>query len=524
MKKLFSILLALVLVMGLCGSAFASGQTNTPATYTITMSTTANHSYTAYQVFSGKLTESNGKTVLSDIEWGSGVNGDALMTALRADSTYGSAFTSCASASDVADVLSAYDDDSAAIKAIAKIIAANKATAAGSGTTSITGLAAGYYLILDTTAAADMPDGQTYSDFMLEVVKDVTVEAKDGSTTSQKKVKDADDTAGTVTDWQDSADYDIGDAVPFQLKATVASDYANYDTYKLVFHDKESAGLSFNISSVKVYVDGTEITTGFEVKTSGLADSNCTFEVVFADLKTVTSVKAGSVITVEYTSTLNTSAVIGSTGNPNEMHVEYSNNPNSDQTGTTPDDKVIVFTYETIINKVDKDKNALTGADFTLYKEVPSTVSGAQTGADIKAGFNSDVKATALDDAKYYVVVGNKTGDATGSTFDFKGIDDGNYVLVETTIPNGYNAWDAVAFTVSATHDVNADNPQLTALTGGDLFTGSVSAGTLTATIENKSGRELPSTGGIGTTLFYVIGGLMVAGATVVLVSRKRME
>ena len=160
----------------------------------------------------------------------------------------------------------------------------------------------------------------------------------------------------------------------------------------LTFHDKEDAGLSFNKDSVKVYVDGTLITTDYEVVTEGLT-GGCTFEVRFANLKAITSVHAGSVISVEYTSTLNNQAVIGSTGNKNTSHVSYTNNPNDEQAGEngkTPDDGVIVFTYQTIVNKVtknpsydaskdtektgtDSDGNKefipLKGAGFTLYKK-----------------------------------------------------------------------------------------------------------------------------------------------------------
>ncbi len=520
-----ALLVALVLSLGVT-SAFADGNT-------ITMKTTAGHTYKAYQVFAGDLVvNEDGSTVLSNITWGNGVDGDALLTALKADTTYGNAFAECTTAADVADVLGTYVGKAADVAAIAKIIAENKADVAATSavaddkTITISGLADGYFLIVDETAEEDMPAGNTYSDFMLEVVKDVEVTAKDTTTTTEKSVKDINDTNNANFDdieWADSADHDIGDKIPFQLKATVASDYDKYEEYFFAFHDEESTGLTFDPNSVKVYVDGAEITTNFDVVTDPTDD--CTFEVVFDDLKEIATVKAGSVITVEYESELNTSAVIGSQGNTNKMYGEFSNNPNDDQHGKTTKDTVIVFTYKPIINKVDSEGTKLTGAGFTLYKEVANT-EGAQTGAAIKAALattNSSIEATALKDEKYYVAKVMQTIEDDESVFEFSGVDDGTYVLVETTIPAGYNAFKSVEVTVSATH---ADS--LTALTATELFEAVEDKGELTgeleATVENNSGTTLPSTGGIGTTIFYVVGGVLVLAAIILLVTKKRMS
>ncbi len=487
-KRLITLLLAVAMLfcMGVSASAYD---------ITIDSDNTSGHTYEAYQVFAGTLA-ADGET-LSNITWGSGVNGTALLTALQANAAYGADFAACTDADDVAEVLAGYNDNSDAIKAIAKIIAANKTTPSSSGVSPVSVDAAGYYLIVDATT--DPATGETISDFMLKVVSDVTITAKDGKTTSQKKVKDTNDTTAETSGWQDSADHDIGDDVPFQLKAVIANDYANYETYKLIFHDTESAGLSFN-NDAKVYVDGTEITTGFTV-VNDPADGD-TFDVVFNDLKKIASVSAGSVITVEYTSELNENAVIGLPGNPNEMHIEYSNNPNNEtQTGETPDDKVIVFTFKVVLNKIDGDENPLVGASFELFKKAP---------ADNDDGFT-------------WVSLGEIDG-TNLSTFTWEGIDDGDYKLVETATPDKYNSIDDIEFTVSAEHDELSDNPTLTELEGGDLFTGDVDTGALTGDVVNKKGNTLPSTGGIGTTIFYVLGGIMVACAAVLLIAKKRMS
>ena len=549
-KKMISLVLTLTMVLAMGMTAFAAD--GDPVQHTITLNAGAEqkegHTYEAYQVFAGTYDEESGQ--LKGITWGAGVDGDALLTALKADETIGSDFEDATNAVEAAAVLGGYNSNSEEAAIVANIIGDNLATAAGSSTEeeapyTIEVEGDGYYFIMDTTEA--LTEGDTYSSYMLQVVKDVEVETKDSTTESEKKVKDINDSTDTAEGaLQDSADWDIGDHVPFQLKGTVADDYDKYESYYFAFHDVEGTGLTFDgEETVVVKIDGEEVTTGYTVVTSGT--DGCTFEVVFENLKD-TAAEAGSVITVDYTSTLNDDAVIGQKGNPNTSYIEFSNNPNGEQEGTgrTPDDTVIVFTYKVIVNKVDENEEALTGSAFTLYKKVANAeTEDAETGADIKAALaeeDENIKADALEDDSSYVTVDVIAGDA-GDQFTFKGIDDGTYVLVETTIPTGYNAWDAVSFDVTATHttesDVDAETGKngaktayiLTELEGGDLFSGDLGSVTLEAekadletTIVNESGSTLPETGGIGTTLFYVFGSVLVLGAGVVLVSRRRME
>ena len=486
-KKLASLLLALVMVFALAATAFAAENT------TISAPERSTRTYEVYQIFTGDLHEG----VLSNIKWGKNGTG-----------TVGKAVDQT-----ILDALAAVNGKSnteklTEIQKYVKLDSEKFGTVSNGNPLTVP---TGYYLIKDI---GPVNDGEAYSLYVVQVVGPTTISPKVGTTTSDKKVDDKNDSNTTedATTWQDSADYDIGDAVPFKLSATIAQDYANYTHgYKLTFHDKEGAGLSFNQDSVKVYVDGTLITTGYEVVTEGLADG-CTFEVRFANLKDIASVKARSVISVEYTSTLNDQAVIGSTGNKNTSHVSYTNNPNDEQTGEggkTPDDVVIVFTYKTIVNKVTKNPNydpkvegseeyiPLKGAGFTLYKK---NASGR------------------------YEAVGSELKSADMTTFTWSGLDDGDYKLVETTTPSGYNTIPDIEFTITATHDVSSDNPTLISLSGGDKFTGKVSTGVVSANIENQSGAQLPSTGGIGTTIFYVLGSILVIGAAVLLVTKKRMS
>ena len=482
-KKLASFILAFAMVMAIAMPSVVMAVDNGSITIT---GAKAGHTFEAYQIFTGKV---SGKT-LSDIAWGSGVN-------KTGQNTLGSAKENAEKLKNETNA-----------KDFAYEVAKYLGTAAGTSTRDgenykIENLAPGYYLVKDKDGT--VPKAETYTKFILKVVGTAEVKVKSEVPTSQKKVKDTNDTTGTTTGWQDSADYDIGDQVPFQLTGTVAKDFSDYKgAYKLVFHDKESVGLTFNQKSVVVKVDGTEIKSGYTVKTTGLEDG-CSFEVVFDDLKQINSVHNGSVITVEYTSELNTKAEIGLSGNPNEMRMEFSNNPNVEQNGTTtytPWDKVIVFTYKAIVNKKDSSNKPLTGAEFTLYKKY---------GEEWKKVEKVVVKSE------------------DGTTFTFTGLDDGVYKLEETVTPGEYNTMDPIEFKIEATHDELNDKPELETLSGNKLtgevlFTPNTTEGTLETDVINYKGSELPSTGGMGTTILYVAGAVMILAAGAFLVMQKKAE
>ena len=408
-------------------------------------------------------------------------------------------------------------------------------------TNKFTGVDQGYYLIVETeTGSVEDFEEDTYSLVMLDTAgqEEITVNTKEELPQSDKKVKDANDTEGTVSDWQDSADHDIGDKVPFQITFTLPGKFDAFTTYYVGVHDIQAEGLTYN-NDLVVTVNGEEdedLTEYFEYSAvaAGACENDCTFHIVCTDIIAAAkaeniSLSAGDKIVFNYSSTLNEDAEFGATGNPNEMSIEFSNNPYGDGTSETPWDRVIVFTFKVDVDKyttIDGNKTYIPGAGFTLYKEVATKTADAKTGAEIKAELavqNAAIKATALKDDAYYEIAAEVKVDADGDTFSFEGVDDGNYVLVETTIPEGYNAWNAEEFTISAEHDIEAAQPQLTQLTGGDLLTGHVNTGILHGEIENKSGIELPETGGIGTTIFYIVGGLLVVAAVVLLVTKKRM-
>lgn len=468
--------------------------------YTLTIDHVADgHIYEAYQVFSGTLA-SDGKT-LSNIDWGSGVTPFT--------------FKEKSEASAIAKAIEGQDFDSADAKEFSKVAGANLTTPAATselsanGTAVLTVSAPGYYLVKDKDGEQN-DKYSAYTRFMMEVVGDVTARVKNDRPTVQKKVKETNDSTGTTTDWQDAADYDINDTVPFQLKATLPIHIDDYEHYYVEFTDTLSAGLTFDkITLVKA--DNTILKEDqYQVSKTENKDGTTTLSVIITDVKAVSGIsKDDKEVTVEYNATLNDKAVLGSAGNPNSVELTYSNNPNATgdgtskpaDTGKTPKDTVKVFTYQTIINKLNEKKEALKGAGFTLSKK------------DKDGNWNT-VKALAA-------------GEAT--TFEFKGLDAGNYKLEESTTPDGYNTIKPIEFTINATYDTDSADPKLTKLSGdvtsGEAkFDANEADGSLKADIVNRKGSLLPSTGGMGTTILYVIGSILVLVAAVLLITKKRMD
>lgn len=539
LKRIISAVMAFVMILAM-GSFAAFADDNT---YALTIKDTqSGHEYNAYQIFKGDYANE----VLSNIEWGSGV------TVANPEST---------DAEEVAQyIIENYSDlnyfGDELVSYLEGIGVTINTTKTALSYVTDTGYSAdvpeGYYLIKDEAANPDEEDF-VFSSYMVQVVGDTSIEPKKSVPEVEKKVMDVNDSVtGETNNWQDSADYDIGDDVPFQLTGTLPTNYADYDKYEYVFHDTQSEGLDFNASSVVVKADGVEVKGGYEVVKEDLEDG-CTFEVRFTDLKAITNeggeviqLNSTSKIVVEYTSKLNENAVIGSAGNPNKVRLEYSNNPNIETTTNTPEDKVTVFTFKFVINKVVANPDfgktigteegqvpegtnvtdkyiPLTGAGFTLYK--------------YDADAEGDDNWVALENSALTV-----SGD--GTTFTFSGLDDGRYKIVESTVPAEYNKINDIYFKVEADHDVTSDDPKLTSLKATETDEngskiednpieittvlldgeGSLPEGTLSTDIENKKGSTLPETGGMGTKIFYTLGGILVVGAGVLLVARRRMK
>ena len=504
MKKLMAALLAVAMVCAMAIPAFAAAGTEVSGSKV----SVTNHDFEAYQIFSAKL---DTKGTLSDVQWGNGVKGTELLAALQAATTLGD-FSTCSSASDVAEKLEAFNTEQAT-KFAAFVANGYLSTTKTAGTGTIELTDAGYYLIKDVTDVDGEYDALNPTLLLVSGPETVTPKVKTDIPTLQKKVQDKNDSIGesATTGWQDSADYDIGDTIPYQLTATLGN-VSNFDTYYVEFVDTMEHLTYNNITSVKV-----------DNRTLNAGEYDYDWDSASKTLKVfINNVKAygatnGSQIVVEYTAILDSDAVIGSTGNPNTAYLIFSNNPNGNGKGQTKPDKNIVFTYKVVANKVDQDNKPLAGAAFALYKKLPKVPTNGTS------YILQDNEPYALI-KELNVGVGGKVENETRTNFEWDGIDDGDYMIKEIITPAGYNTIEPIKFTVTATHETNADDPKFTELLGGDDFTGEVSTGALTTKIENRMGSTLPGTGGIGTTIFYVVGGGLMVAAAILLITKKRME
>lgn len=504
-KRMLALLAAFALVLAMAVPAWAE---EARATYTLTINN-ANGTYEAYQIFSGDLSVNEGKKVLSNIQWGSGV--DAAKMGNEKAAIVAESLTTSASAENFAEDLVSNSK-----------LSSVKATAtAKNGTAVFTGLSAGYYLVKNSS----IDSGKTYTDFILEVVGNTTANHKGDVPDVEKKVEEKNDSTGAATTWGTTADYDVGDEINFELTGTLPESYGRYTTYKYKFDDTMT-NMTYENGSVKVYYVKGESTTRNEIN-SGFASTwgngAKKLTVTFNDLKTaVPELAHGDKIVVTYTATLDANAVVGGKGNPNKVKLEYSNNPNDEGTGETPEKAVVVFTYKTIINKVKKGTDGnnvpLAGAEFTLSKFIASE-GGRDTvkvnnGAEYLGTWNNGVTVTPTN-----------TGNIA-NVFTFSGLDAGIYRLTETKTPEGYNTIDPVYFEIVATNDgTKVTNMEGKAVNGSEIsFTENTTDGSLSADVINNAGTTLPSTGGMGTTVFYVVGGGLMAVAVVLLVTKKRME
>lgn len=534
MKKIVSLLLMFVMVAAMAVTASADG-------HTITISNSVSgYTYVAYQIFSGKV--SSGQ--LTEITWGSALSGNSsLQTTILSD--YSVDNVAALAASLIEDNATAGNGEINAADFAKYLAGLSDMTSAGTFTYSaesqnyaLSGLSDGYYLVVNTAVPTGSDSTDTvYSNYILKVVGgDVSVTTKSDTPQVDKKVSDV--------------DANIGDTVTYTLTASLPDYYADYSTYKLVFHDTLSKGLTYTDGQtmvVKVYDSLTAYTsdtdgTGGTVVSSGYTSAIGTYDSSSGTSITVTindtnslytsggsesiTVTKDSIIVVTFTADLNSNAVIGGAGNPNTVYLEYSNNPNSSgSTGKTPEDKVITWTYELDVTKVDGTDNntKLEGAKFKLYKYVDSTKTYATVSSGKVTGWTTNENsATEL------------MSDANG-LFTVAGLDVGIYYLTETEAPTGYNKLETdTELTIAATYSsetgtwVSDDATALSTLTvkvGSDnAQDGTTTDGKVGVTVENNSGSSLPETGGMGTTILYVIGTILVLGAAILLVTKKRMS
>ena len=573
---LFSAAVAASLGMSSIPASYAEGET-----YSIPVSKATNdeatHEYVAYQVFTGTLATISGQKQLTEIQWGSGVNSTSLLTALTSSTKFGSTnpFSSCTTAAEVALVIESFTKNSPEANAFADIVSANLSTTSYSlSTQKVPG--AGYYFVKDTITEKPSTNSQyAFSDHILSVVTDHdldTIKAKTDVPFIDKKIG-TDYASGKNTNTAS-----IGDKVPFVLESAVP-DMSAYNDYYFIINDTMSQGLTFN-NDVTITVGSYTLTSGtdYEVLTTGV--SPYTFQIVFKDFyeqlyqmgtedPNDDGGHIGETITVKYSATLNEKADLSSAGNPNKVDLTFSNNPNhqynggdkptgdeknnTDVIGKTPESTTKTFTTGLkLIKKDATTKAALEGAKFKITGEGVKAVlindkiykeAADGTYYMLKDGTFTDEASTEATASKYdsttvkYKLISSVTHDTATTTesvnqtaysdangfISFTGLKEGTYTISELAAPDGYNKLsENITIVISSALDDTAQTCTWTAKKGSDNISNKNNL--FTFDVENNKGMTLPGTGGMGTTIFYVVGGMLVAGALVLLIVKKRMN
>lgn len=498
MKKFMALLAVLTLALTMAVPAFA--ETTTPTKYTITINNGTGN-YAAYQIFKGDLHE---KT-LSNIEWGDNVTDEGR--------------TKFGNAADKAKTITTEADAKAFAVEVAKYLTD---PATGTGTDSITVSGPGYYLIKNTSVG----EGEVFTDYILRVVGDVTVNPKSGKPTLDKQIRH-----NETGLWGVVGDNQIGDTVEFRTLTTVPI-VSGYTQYKYVIHDEMSAGLTSNVRSnedvtIKVN-DETVLDKKYYTVTVDGTNAN-KFTVTVDVLNAIKDGKMveGNTLYTYYTGILNEKAKVYNDGKQdNKAYLEYSNNPHDNTTtNKTPEKVVYDWTFKMGVKKVDgADGTPLTDAKFVLSKN--GNCSLGTIGDDGTPSTTTDlINLIENSDGSYTVAPAGYNGSVvnvmTAGDITINGLDDATvYYLYETKAPAGYNRLTAaVRFEITATYSDAGNNcTSVTATVNNDVQS------SVSVNVRNNKGSTLPSTGGIGTTLFYVIGGGLMAVAAVLLVTKKRMN
>lgn len=532
-KKLLAALLAVAMVCAMAIPAFADNYWETEEDLG------KNHCYDAFQIFTGDVSDDN---TISNVAWGSSIaHPNEFLAQLTKDSTIGDKFETSFTPQEAAAVISQWSDSDNNSIAFARCVC-NYVYSDGDSTPVLQGghtngfklEEAGYYLIVDTSSFSSSADGDSYhayNSFLLKVNQKnyhVQITPKVVKPTVKKEVYDNDDNSswGDNNGWGSSADHAINEEFKFRLIAKLPESennghaYDYYDKYPVIFHDTLSDGITYDRpdsvvikSNGKTYVipnDSSKYTIGLE--------SQNYLVVKIPDVKACAKdagfdLNDGATITVTYTAHLNENAAVnGSAENKNSVRLQYSNNPRPDgeywgyTPNYTPESEVYVYTYQlnnTKYHDTAEKGNELKDVGFRLYSD---------------ADYKNEVEL--YQDGEFYYPIKDATDknkeavemkSAANGQFNVKGLDAGTYYLKETTTPADFTPCDVPPVIIKANHKGNQVD---------------LNGSTLSTTIINKKagGITLPSTGGIGTTIFYVVGGGLMVAAIVLLVTKKRME
>lgn len=527
-KKLLAALLAVAMVCAMAIPAFAFESWETEEDLN------KNHDYIAFQIFKGVISKDN--PTLSGVDWGQHIPDDEdFLAELKRDLTIGGEFENATTPQDVLAVISKWHDSDNDSIAFARFVC-HYLYSKGDPKSSIVGGGGaikipepGYYLIVDNIDFSNGDYYHAYNSFLLvndthQGEYNVIINHKVVKPTVEKKVYDNfDNQNGTSTgDFGSSADHAINEKFQFQLIAKLPAGrdegraYDYYKEYAVLFNDTLSEGITYDkLDSVVINSNGHTYDITNDTSKYTITESQNSFVVKIPDVKTCAEgldLNDGATITVTYTAHLNEKAFVntegGSTSNINKVYLTYSNNPRDESSiGKTPESApVYVYTYQLSNTKHQdtKDGLALAGAGFRLYSD-----EACHDEDEIKLKMNDDgtYSRDFSTEGKGVEMISGQDGQ-----FNVKGLDAGTYYLKETKTPDGYSACKVIPVTIKADHSrndqVNLEGSNLT----NDIV--NIKAGGIT----------LPSTGGIGTTIFYVVGGGLMVAAIVLLVTKKRME
>lgn len=437
----------------------------------------------------------------------------------------------------------------------------------------ISDLPYGYYVVEDTAATKPV------SALILDTVganQEINIKADKPSI--DKKIDgnsdEDDDTTGDVVYNKGS----VGDKVPYKITSKVP-DMTGYEKYYFVVSDTLSKGLTFN-DDLKIKVGDRELLAedndefdpmklpDYTMTTSQNKDGSTAIEIVFTNFIQYKE-NVGENIEITYSATINQDAVIGVAGNPNTVKLTYSNNPNTSDngdpenpdkptpdspTGETPEKEVRTFVTGIKLTKVDPNGKLLNGAKFSIsgsgvkvviineeiYKESTSGTyyllkDGTYTTDSPDAeGMDQDAYDDTTKKYEKVTVVNKETepteintvGYVKNGVLLFEGLTAGEYQIEELVAPSGYNLLESpIRITISYTEPTDASHECVwTAVSGENNLEFNRETGVFEIKVENNTGSQLPSTGGIGTTIFYIIGGILVVGAAILLITKKRMS
>ena len=378
-KKMMAIVLSLAVVLAFSVPAMVFAEESYPMTIN-NANATADHTYTAYQVFAGTLSEKEGKKVLANIVWGDGVDGAALLTDLKKLNAY----KDCTDAASVAKVLEGFGDNSDEIEAFADVVGKHLTTTGTASTASadhktytIDPKKPGYYIVKET--GVNPETNRSESGFIIEVVGPTTANVKDNPMTPDKNIEEGNKKVKEGT-------ANVGDTVNFVVDKITVPSTDGYKTFKFVMKDTLPKGLTFGeVTSVKLDKTGDALAeSAYTVNTTVNDDGTTELRIAIKDALNTLKPYEGKEVEIKYTATVNKEANFGDTGNINEVVFEFTNNPNDESGGddfgpdephgTTPESTTTTYVTKVVLKKVDEDKEALGGAIFDLSGEAKNIV------------------------------------------------------------------------------------------------------------------------------------------------------